>query len=141
MVSITAKHAIRALVQLATLSDGSTIGGRDLARLASIPQNYLSKILWTLGAARMIDATRGTGGGYRLRRAPGDIRLIEIVELFDKGRSAEDCFLDGTHHCSEETACAAHASWREVKAAYTSFLQKTTLATLAARESLSIQTE
>ncbi len=131
MVSVTAKYAIRALAQLAGIPGGQWLGGRELSRLANIPQNYLSKILWTLGAARVIAATRGTGGGYRLRRPASEVRLIEIVELFDKGRSANDCFLDCTHPCSDATACSAHASWRHVKAAYVAFLEHTTLATLA----------
>lgn len=132
MVSITAKYAIRALLQLAGVPEGQSLGGRDLSRLANIPQNYLAKILWTLGSAGLIAATRGTGGGYRLRRAPSNVRLIEIVELFDKGRRANDCFLDGAHPCSDATACSAHAAWRHVKAAYVAFLEHTTLATLAA---------
>jgi Rrf2 family protein len=138
MVSVTAKYAIRALVQLARIPGGQSLGGRDLSRLANIPQNYLAKILWTLGAARVITATRGTGGGYRLRRPPSDVRLIEIVELFDKGRTANDCFLDGAHPCSDATACPAHAAWRHVKAAYAAFLEHTTLATLATAETAAI---
>jgi Rrf2 family protein len=134
MVSITVKHAIRALVQLATLPDGASLGGRDLARAANIPQNYLSKILWTLGSARFIDATRGIGGGYRLHRRPETIRLIEVVHLFEKVDRHNECFLDGAHPCSDATACAAHAAWREAKAAYVAFLETTTLATLAAHE-------
>jgi Rrf2 family protein len=132
MISITAKHAVRALTHLASLAPGESIGGRDLARAASIPPNYLSKILWTLGAAQVIDATRGVGGGYRLRRPPERVRLVEIVELFDKARTANDCFLDGAHPCSDSTACAAHSAWRDVKAAYVAFLENTTLAALAA---------
>jgi Rrf2 family protein len=129
MLSTTAKHAVRALTHLASLAPGESIGGRDLARAANIPSNYLSKILWTLGRADVIDATRGTGGGYRLRRRPESVRLIEVVELFDKARG-NDCFLDGTHPCSDATACAAHRQWREVKKAYVEFLEHTTLAAL-----------
>ncbi len=134
MVSTTAKHAIRALIQLATLPEGQHLGGRELARVASIPPNYLSKILWSLGSAGVIDATRGTGGGYRLRRPAETIRLIDIVELFDKMRSTNGCFLDGAHHCSDATACTAHEEWRQVKSAYIRFLEETTLSALATAE-------
>jgi Rrf2 family protein len=134
MVSVTAQYALRALTHLASLAPGRTIGGRDLARAANIPQNYLSKILWTLGTARVIDATRGTGGGYRLRRPAQSVRLVEIVELFDKGTSADDCFLDSARSCSDDNACTAHSAWREVKAAYIGFLEHTTLAALATRQ-------
>lgn len=131
MISATAKHALRALAHLASQPPGCTIGGRELAQAAAIPPNYLSKILWTLGSAGVISATRGIGGGYRLSRSPETVCLLEIVELFDKARSAPNCLLDGAHPCSDDTACAAHASWRTVKDAYLSFLEQTTLATLA----------
>lgn len=108
--------------------------GRDLARAADIPANYLSKMLWTLGSAGIIDATRGTRGGYKLQRRPEHVHLMEIVELFDRPRTANGCLLDSAHSCSDETACGAHAAWREVKHTYIQFLETTTLATLAARE-------
>jgi len=45
-----------------------------LTKQAHIPANYLSKILWTPGGAGIIDATRGSGGEYRLQFAPDEIR-------------------------------------------------------------------
>lgn len=133
MISVTAQHALRALVELAAADPDESIGGRDLARAASIPPNYLAKILRTLGTAGIIVAARGTGGGYRLNRQPRAIRLADVVRLFDPARSASDCLMDGAHPCSDATACAAHHKWRHVKDAYVRFLETTTLATLAAR--------
>ncbi len=134
MLSNTAKYALRALVHLANLPSGQFIAGRDLARATGIPQNYLAKILWTLGTGGIIDATRGTGGGYRLRRAPVEIRVRAVVDLFDRARLATECLLDDDHPCSDETACAVHASWRDAKLAYVAFLDETTLETLAKRQ-------
>jgi Rrf2 family protein len=133
MISVTAQHAVRALVELAALPEGDSMGGRDLARLARIPSSYLAKILGTLGSAGLVDAARGTGGGYRLSRSPDAVHLADVVGLFDPARSASDCLLDGTHPCSEATACAAHDDWRRVKEAYVRFLETTTLAKLAER--------
>ena len=107
--------------------------GRDLAQLAQIPPNYLSKILWALGTAGIIDATRGTGGGYKLQRRPEHVRLIDVVELFDRPRAAAACLLDG-RQCQDSNACAAHHGWKDVKRTYLEFLENTTLATLTARE-------
>lgn len=133
MIAVTAQHAVRALLELSTIPEGEALGGRDLARRASIPRNYLAKILRTLGTAGLVDAARGVGGGYRLGRAPTSIRLAEIVELFDPARSAADCLLDNTHPCSDATACAAHRDWRRVRDSYVRFLETTTLAKLASR--------
>lgn len=132
MLSATARYALRALVHLASRPDGEFLLGRHLSGIAGIPPNYLSKILWTLRSEGFIDATRGTGGGYRLQRRPEDIRLVQIVELFDPARTGNECLLNPDHPCSDATACAAHAEWKHVKAAYTNFLGHTTLAALVA---------
>ncbi len=141
MLSTTAKHAFRALVHLARLPEGQTMLGRDLAKVAEIPPNYLSKILWALGSAGIIDATRGTGGGYKLQRRPENVRLMEVLELFDRTRTANGCLLDNAHSCSDNSPCAAHNAWREVKRVYIQFLETTTLATLAARDPAGSLTE
>jgi Rrf2 family transcriptional regulator, iron-sulfur cluster assembly transcription factor len=134
MLSVTVQHALRALSVLAGLPDGAFVLGRDLAKQAHIPANYLSKILWTLGGAGFIDATRGSGGGYRLQRAPHDIRLAEIVGLFERNRSSRACLLDARHICSDAEACPAHLAWQDAGAAMTHFLETTTLADIAAQK-------
>lgn len=131
MVSTTAEHALRALVEMASLPEGNTIRGKHLAHAAGIPSNYLSKILWTLGVAGLIDATRGSGGGYRLRRQASSIRLFEVVELFDRQRWKQRCFLRSGHDCDESNHCPAHETWRRVREVYTEFLESTTIADFA----------
>ena len=131
MLSVTSKYALRALTHLAALGEGETMLGKDLAKRAQIPANYLSKILWTLGGVGLISATRGTGGGYRLRRKPDEIFLVEVVDLFDRSRIEPTCFLGEDRVCSEADACSAHALWREVRSVYTNFLQSTTLAEIS----------
>jgi Rrf2 family protein len=131
MLSTTSEHALRALTHLARLPDGASLLGRELAEQADIPANYLSKILWTLGHAGLIDATRGNGGGYRLKRSAAEIRLFEIVDLFDRDRTKLACFLTGTRRCEEGERCAAHDAWRGVRTAYIDFLHSTTLADIS----------
>lgn len=134
MLSVTVQHALRALSVLAALPEGAFVLGRDLAKQTHIPANYLSKILWTLGGAGFIDATRGSGGGYRLQRAPHEVRLAEIVGLFERNRSSRSCLLDSHKQCSDAAACAAHRAWQEVGDSMTRFLETTTLADISARK-------
>src|SRR5690348_13042258 len=131
MLTTTSEHALRALAFLARLPEGASILGRDLARQAEIPANYLSKILWTLGNAGIIDATRGNGGGYRLRRGAGEIRLYEVVELFDRDRVRLTCVLGGAKDCDCESPCTAHNAWRDVRTAYLDFLHTKTVADIS----------
>lgn len=130
MLTVTAQHAIRALVELARLDAGETMFGKDLARRANVPPNYLSKILWTLGSTGVIEATRGTNGGYRLGRPAESIRLVDVVQPFEKSAQGNACLMDGTHPCDESAPCAAHEAWSRVRETYRAFLDSTTLAAL-----------
>ena len=133
MLSTTAEHALRALTEMAALGETESILGKDLALRAGIPANYLSKVLWVLGNAEIINATRGTGGGYRLRRKAAEIRLSEVVELFDRQKPERRCLLGGSRECSDEDPCGAHEEWRRVCATYVDFLEKTTIAEITHR--------
>jgi Rrf2 family iron-sulfur cluster assembly transcriptional regulator len=131
MISNTSQYALRALSYLARQPQGSSILGRDLAREAVVPANYLAKILLTLRRAGLVSTARGTGGGYRLRRAAHRVRLNEIIELFDGALAREACILGHQRKCSARNPCTAHHAWRDVRAAYDHFLTDTTLADIS----------
>ena len=131
MLTTTSEHALRALTHLARLPEGASMLGRELAAQAGIPANYLSKILWTLGNAGIIDATRGNGGGYRLKRDAAEVRLFEVVELFDRDRVRVACLLGSGKDCDCDNPCTAHAGWREVRNAYLDFLHTKTVADIS----------
>ena len=131
MLSATSQHALRALVHLSRLPPAVSILGRDLARQAAIPANYLAKILLTLRNAGIVETTRGQGGGYRLGKPASQIRLIDVVELFEGLAGRRGCLLGERHDCSDATPCAAHDSWKLVKQAYLDFLESKTVADIS----------
>ena len=133
MLSTTSQYALRALCHLARQS-GEPVLGRDLAQSVEIPANYLSKVLLTLRNAGLVDTTRGSGGGYRLRKPAHKIYLIDIVELFEEvSRTKPLCFLGRTRLCSENTPCTAHSRLRGLLAAYLEFLTTTPLSAIAGK--------
>ena len=105
--------------------------GRELADQADVPSNYLSKILLSLRNEGIVQTTRGTGGGYRLGKPPEDVRLIEIVELFEGSQSEKMCLLDARSVCLAAQPCATHLGWEKVQNVYLDFLNSTTLADIA----------
>ena len=131
MLTATCEYALRALVQLARLPKESSILGRDLARQARIPKNYLVKILVSLRNVGMVEAVRGRGGGYRLSKPPDQILLIEVFEVFEGIRSRPGCLLGENAECCDEHACSAHAAWREAIDSYLRFLTTKTIADIA----------
>jgi Rrf2 family protein len=126
--SATTSHALRALAWLAAHDGDEPILGRALARTLKVPPDYLSKVLATLARHGLLTASRGARGGYRLARAPRQIRLIEVVEPFEGKRVRPGCLLRPERPCRDSGACSAHDAWRGLKEAHREFLERTTLA-------------
>jgi len=132
MISQTAKHALAALTALAELPEGQYAGAGEIAGDIGAPRNYLGKLLQTLAGEGLVESQKGKGGGFRLARSPASISLIEVVEPIDRVSRWSDCFL-GRGRCSDESPCAVHDRWAEVRDVYLDFLRQTTIADLAAR--------
>jgi len=79
-VNQTAQYALRAVMHLASLPDGSTARARDLSRASEIPPAYLSKIMRRLVTGGLLRARKGHGGGFTLARRPARIRLMDVIE-------------------------------------------------------------
>ena len=60
-----------------------TVKIRDIAIDSDLPEKFLELILLELKNARIVESVRGAKGGYRLRRAPAEIKLSEIIRLVD----------------------------------------------------------
>ncbi len=135
MFSVTAKYALRAMAELASLPEGTTLLGKELSERTAVPPNYLSKILWALGREGLIDAVRGIRGGYRLHRPPDDIRLVEVVNLFDKPHDKQICFLYEGRTCSDSAPCSGHEAWSKLGELNRRFLESTTVADISSKRS------
>lgn len=131
MLTTTVEYALRAMIELARAESEDSVLGRDLAARSGVPANYLAKILLTLNHAGLVSASRGSGGGYHLNRPAADIRLVEIVGVFDPNSAHPRCLLDVNLECSDSTACTAHERWKSVRRIYIAFLNETSLRDIA----------
>jgi Rrf2 family protein len=129
MLSQTAEYALRAVLTIAESPGGVPVGASRIAAALRIPQNYLSKTLHQLARAKVLESTRGKLGGFRLARPPERIALLEIVAPFDDVTGRRTCLM-GRPVCSDHTACAAHARWKEVAETSARFFRETTVADL-----------
>lgn len=132
MLSKTGLHAVRALVALARLPEGTYAGAASIARDIGAPQNYLGKLLKGLAKEGLVESQKGLGGGFRLARLPEEIVLFDVVDSFEHVGRWSGCIL-GLPTCSDSAPCAVHDRWKEVRAAYLQMLQETTIAELVAR--------
>ena len=133
MISKSGLHAVLALTSLAELAEGRYAGAAAIATEIGAPQNYLGKLLQSLAREGLVESQKGMHGGFRLARDPRRIALLDVIGPIDNVSRWAGCFLSrGT--CSEEHPCAVHQRWQEVRHAYLTFLEQTTLADLAGRD-------
>lgn len=126
-------------MRLAQSSKGELVAGNRLSDQLNIPSGYLSKVMLTLRNAGIVETTRGYGGGYRLQKAPGKIRLVDVVELFEGVATRPHCFLGEKSVCSDADPCPAHVYFRDVRKAYIRYLEKTTIGAIAKEAASSVK--
>jgi Rrf2 family protein len=76
-------YALQATMTLGRRYGTGTVKIRDIAMDSDLPEKFLELILLELKNARIVESVRGAKGGYRLRRAPTEIMLSEIIRLVD----------------------------------------------------------
>ncbi len=85
MISITSKspYALAALVELARAGDVGPVPIGELARRREVPVQFLEQLFAVLRRAGMLKSQRGVKGGYTFAKPPGEITVLELVELLD----------------------------------------------------------
>ncbi|MDA0173162.1 Rrf2 family transcriptional regulator [Solirubrobacter taibaiensis] len=119
MLSITTKspYAIRALAELARTGGPGPVPIGELARRREVPVQFLEQLFAVLRRAGVLRSQRGVKGGYAFAREPGDVTVLEVVELLD-GRLGAD----------------AEGIFAEAAAAARAVLAKTTISDVVERE-------
>jgi Rrf2 family protein len=129
MVRLTRKadYGLRLMLEAGASGD-ACITTRAASRRQKIPYQFLRQVATVLAAEGLLATSRGTRGGVRLARPPGDISLLDIVNAFG-GVSLNDCTAVPAR-CTRTKTCPAFPAWLEVQAAVERALAGTNLETL-----------
>ena len=73
-----------------------------------------------------MEGVRGTGGGYILARAPGEITLAELFAALEGSTALVVC-VDRPATCRQADDCVTRRLWIELKEASDSILRRRTL--------------
>jgi Rrf2 family protein len=125
-------YAIRAMIHLASIPEGTVVPFREIGKQMSVPEDFLAKILKTLVDQGIVRSTRGPHGGYRLARPAESISVLEIIEAAE-GPIAVNVCLDDDDACSRQPICSMSAVWREGQERMLDVFRRTSLASLADR--------
>jgi Rrf2 family protein len=83
-ISVKVEYACRVLVEMARLHGSSQLAQIEhLAKVETVPSNFLAQILSELRNAGLITSKRGIQGGYTLARPPEQISLYDIIKAID----------------------------------------------------------
>ena len=123
MLSITTKspYSIRALAELARTGGAGPVPIGELARRRDVPVQFLEQLFAVLRRAGILRSQRGVKGGYAFAREPGEVTVLEVVELLDGrlGAEAEGIFAEAATAARAvfEAATIADIVEREARAA------------------------
>src|SRR6201985_2638823 len=130
-MSAKAEYAVRAMVQLATVSGGTLVKTDDLAQAQGIPPQFLVDILSPLRNDRLVRSHRGRDGGYELARPGDEISIADVLRCIDGPlASVRDIGLGDLPYSGPTTALTD--VWRALRASMRSVLEETSIADVAA---------
>ena len=77
------EYGLRAVVQLARLWPRTFVQSKDLAQQEGLPNKFLESILLALRRGDFLESKVGSGGGYRLSRAPREISVGDLIRRLE----------------------------------------------------------
>jgi Rrf2 family protein len=130
-----ARQAVSVMSYLAEnhAPEAKAISSAVVGRVRKIPQTLAAKLLSEAASAGLARGTTGPGGGYRLARPPGEIRLADIVGLFEREMEGFPCPF-GPGWCGTSNPCPLHNDFLRLEASGRKFLEETTLAVFAKKK-------
>ena len=83
-LSTKGRYAMVALADLSLQDRDSLTSLAEISGRQDVSLPYLEQLFVKLRRAGLVESVRGPGGGYKLARAPSDIRVSEILAAVDE---------------------------------------------------------
>ncbi|MBY5935631.1 Rrf2 family transcriptional regulator [Tateyamaria omphalii] len=128
-LSTKGRYALVALVDLAFHQDARPVSMAEISQRQNISLPYLEQLFAKLRRHGLVLSIRGPSGGYRLARAPQDIRIDEVLSAVDESVDAMRTGAGAKGGSSGTQAQSlSNRLWEGLSAHVYVFLHKTTLA-------------
>jgi Rrf2 family protein len=116
------------MVDLAMHNDDGPVARHDIADRQDISADYVAQLFRPLQDAGLVEGVKGPGGGYRLTRAPSDIRVRDVVEASEGPIALAPCVDEHQDAgCPRADHCATRGVWERLTTAMTELLDEYTL--------------
>jgi Rrf2 family transcriptional regulator, cysteine metabolism repressor len=122
-------YALRALILMASKDSGAYHGIAPIAKAEDIPLRYLEQVFLALKNAGILSSKSGPSGGYKFRRSPEEISLVDIVRIIDGPVAPARCVSQTAYEpCPREGSCSLRPVLADVRQAIADILKSITLA-------------
>ncbi|WP_035482231.1 RrF2 family transcriptional regulator [Gallaecimonas xiamenensis] len=138
------EYGLHCLLFLVDDSKGESreANARTLAELQGVPAELLAKVFTKLAKAKLLEATSGPRGGFKLARPADEITVLDVVKAIDGDKAIfecrnirENCALFG--NCTPDWAvadtCSVHAVMQAAQQRMEEALAQQTLLDIARR--------
>ena len=134
MVSSRGRYALRVMVDIAENGRGDYIPMKEVSERQDISLKYMEKIMPALVSAGLVEGVHGKGGGYRLKKAPEECRVGEILRLTEGSLAPVACVEAGAEACGRCETCRTYPLWEKFGAMTDAFFDSVTLADLMKKD-------
>ena len=110
-------YAIRAIMNLARPHDGF-VSSRDISRKEGIPLQFLRRILQSLIKGGLVESREGVNGGVSLKADPADIRIADLIRLFQGNIQLTECMFR-KRICSNRKTCVLRKRIKKIESMVT----------------------
>ena len=125
-LSKKADYGLIAVKHLALHAAGGSCSASEIAEACGISGPLMAKVLQKLAKNGLVVSRHGSGGGYQLARAPGEISAFEVINAIDGPLTITSCVT--THgECEQATTCTVRAPLRRVNESILQILKAVTI--------------
>jgi len=130
----TTKYAIQILGLMAQNQENK-YSAKQLSQKLTIPYKYLTKIMTKLTKNEIVSSTQGKYGGFNILKDLKEIKIIDIVIVFDDIDNKKCVLVDTA--CDFEQKCIMHDKWEKPRCVIDDFFTQTTLYSLIKSDEIS----
>ena len=123
------------MADLVLYAQNKPIPLRAIAERQCISESYLEQVFALLRKAGLVNAVRGSYGGYILARPAHQITVGEVLQALEGPLTLANCAHGGTtFECDKVDNCLTMPFWQELSAKMDEVLSSTTLQDLVDKE-------
>lgn len=127
MIAKSTEYAIRALVYIQLQNwDQKRPGVIEIAKEIESPQAFTGKILQLLTKHKIVESSKGRGGGFYFNNDKSDLTLYKVIILLEGDTCFTKCGF-GLKNCSNSNPCPLHDRYINVRDGFLEIAQTETI--------------